>query len=307
MKAFRRPNGGSVIKKSTNSREDVHAAVRPRECFNCRCRWAVSRPEYIEELRAKLNNLFFHKHVLQLRYYKYEQILHTLQREKYSAEKLGHAFTKSGELDKVSGLFESASVKLAEVLTGIKNVIYTMNRCEDLLHKRKDFSNNTQLVLSGTLEDVRLALEKVDSELLQLSGICEDAELYPDLDVGNAVIRRSQILDQLLMRQFDRPLFLHLDEKTQLKLGNCLLRELASTVSETDPIAAMKTVTSSIDRGQALSIQMRQAISRSLSERYSEFKGVSRVRHTQSGSDLSIIDSSTSNQSPLASPAFSPV
>ena len=57
-----------------------------------------------------------------------------------------------------------------------------------------------QLVLQGAITDIELVFEETESELLQLCGVCDSVELYPDLNPGTAVLRRSQLLDAQLLR-----------------------------------------------------------------------------------------------------------
>lgn len=59
--------------------------------------------------------------------------------------------------------------------------------------------DETALVANGGIAEFEFAIEEADSELLQLSGVCEGSILYPDLDLGKAVLRQSQILDAALM------------------------------------------------------------------------------------------------------------
>ena len=46
----------------------------------------------------------------------------------------------------------------------------------------------------GTLSDVQFVYEETDSELLQVAGVCENIELYPDLEPGKAIGRFASFL-----------------------------------------------------------------------------------------------------------------
>lgn len=61
------------------------------------------------------------------------------------------------------------------------------------------------------------------SDLHQLEVICENAEVFLETDASKAVLRRSQILDAMLMMNKKPPVFLKLTEDQQLRVGNELM------------------------------------------------------------------------------------
>jgi len=98
---------------------------------------------------------------------------------------------------------------------------------------RTEGDNITKLVSVGTMQDIHqpISLIETSSELLQLTQICEDSELYPDLadEVRKtpAIEKRSRALNRLLMRNGYTPVFMQMDERMQLIAGNAMMRAMA--------------------------------------------------------------------------------
>lgn len=95
--------------------------------------------------------------------------------------------------------------------------------------------DGTQLVTVGEVADVQVAFEATESELLQLSGVCDSVEVYPELEPGKAVFRRSQLLDGVLYRDDLPPVFMLLSEQEQLLAGNAFMRRLAQHMNPANP------------------------------------------------------------------------
>ena len=113
--------------------------------------------------------------------------------------------------------------------------------------------DGTQLVSAGAVGDVQVAFEETDSELLQLAGVCENVEVYPDLEPGKAVFRRSQLLDAVLYRDALPPVFMQLSEQEQLLAGNAFMRHLATQMNPQDPALGQREVIRLMDAGTRLS------------------------------------------------------
>jgi hypothetical protein len=102
----------------------------------------------------------------------------------------------------------------------------------------------------GTIADVKIAFEETESELLQLSGVCSGVEVYPDLEAGKAVFRRSQLLDLALMREGTSPVFIAMSEDDQLACGNAFMRQLANQASPADAQLGVRQVVQLMDAGE---------------------------------------------------------
>ena len=129
-----------------------------------------------------------------------------------------------------------------------------IGRCEERLGSAgPEGLNSGALIAVGTAQDLRTAVEEVDSELLQLSGVCSAAEFYPDLAPGKAVFRRSQLLDAALLRDGLPPLFLTLTEEEQLRAGNSFMSRLAEEFNPKNPLLGQRQVVAMIDAQESLS------------------------------------------------------
>ena len=186
-------NGGKLMREAKlEPHMNVYEPVRERNCIAGGCRFFVTRPEYMLEIKAKLDVLLCQLTDRQGRSNKWETELDALRREKYAAEQDERPFTRLPDLNRAAQLFEKAATELNVTLAEIGNTLRLLDRCMAVF-KRESTGSTHQLVAQGTITDVRLALESTDSELLQLSGICHDAEVYPELegDVGEAVVLRA--------------------------------------------------------------------------------------------------------------------
>lgn len=137
---------------------------------------------------------------------------------------------------------------LAEDLVACWRLI---ERCKAALNAAE--GDGTQLVTVGEVADVQVAFEETDSELLQLSGVCDSVEVYPDLEPGKAVFRRSQLLDGVLYRDDLPPVFMLLGEQEQLLAGNAFMRRLAQQMNAANPVLGQREVIRLMDAGVRLS------------------------------------------------------
>ena len=86
-----------------------------------------------------------------------------------------------------------------------------------------------------------------------LAGVCENVEVYPDLEPGKAVFRRSQLLDAVLYRDDLPPVFMLLSEQEQLLAGNAFMRHLAQQMNPSNPALGQREVIHLMDAGVRLS------------------------------------------------------
>ncbi len=126
-----------------------------------------------------------------------------------------------------------------------------IERCQKASESRK--SDETQLIATGTAADIQFVFEETESELLQLAGVCQNAEIYPELEPGKAVFRRSQLLDNVLYRDKLPPVFMLLSEQDQLRVGNAFMARLAQEMNPTNPARGRQQVIYLMDAGVGLS------------------------------------------------------
>jgi len=130
-----------------------------------------------------------------------------------------------------------------------------MQRCVEQAKKLDSAAEGDRraLIAVGSALDVQIAVQEVGSELLQLAGVCDAAELYPDINRGKAVFRRGQLLDAALAREGLPPRFMGLSEDDQLVAGNAFLRRLAAAANPQNPALGKRDVIALIDAGESLS------------------------------------------------------
>ena len=155
-----------------------------------------------------------------------------LRREKFHAERSQTPFVKRAEFDKANRLYEKTAADVDVLLQGIAGCTRLLDRVKKLAVLSEDNGASKpgmQLVAQGTAEDLEWAFTEVESELLHLSGVCLNAEVYPELQnesVG-AIWRRAHLIDAQLVRRGLHMVFADLTSDEQLRVGNRFMRELA--------------------------------------------------------------------------------
>ncbi|MBP2666366.1 MAG: integrase family protein, partial [Firmicutes bacterium] len=172
-----------------------------------------------------------------------------LKKEKARVEASGTIFTKMGGLKMAERLYESSMVKLSDFAASMAETFKLIERVKQLPDVPGD---GMALAVVGDSMTMHALLEETDSELLQLSGICGDVELYPDLSPGTAVYRRSQIYDAALKREGMPPFFMQLTEDEQLTFGNAFIKKLAETANPSCPLLGIREVISTMDAGNSI-------------------------------------------------------
>jgi hypothetical protein len=248
-------NGGELLRaNSKDASNNVYAPV-PGGPGNCvRCRWFITEPHYIDALRAHFNNISYHL-TEQAKVSKgYEEKLEALKAKRYQAELADIPFTEQGEFLRISALWESAITKTDELGHDLVATFRLIKRCFDLIERSAidGSGDKQQLVAVGALQDLKMVFEDTPFELLQISGVCQDAELYPAENPGEAIIRRGQILDSALYRSGVQPIFMMLAKDEQLRLGNRFMDHLAILARPDDPQLGLRQVVGIIESGRGL-------------------------------------------------------
>lgn len=247
-------NGGDLLRSNTkDASNNVYAPV-PGGAGNCiRCRWFITEPRYIDALRAHFNNLSYHLTEATKVAKGYEIKLEALKAKRYQAELADVPFTEQAELLRVSTLWESAITKTDDLGNDLIATFRLIKRCFKLIEEPESSKcGKQQLVAVGGLQDLKMIFEDTQSELLQLSGICEDAELYPNENPGEAIVRRSQLLDSALYREGVQPVFMTLSKDEQLRLGNRFMEHLSILAQPDNPQQGLRQVVGMIESGRSL-------------------------------------------------------
>jgi hypothetical protein len=219
---------------------------------NCvRCRWFVTEPSYLPALAAHFNTLAYHFDEARNICLSRENELQDLKKQKVDAEDAGQPFARLDAYRQCERIWEGAMKRFSDLAEDMVACWQLIERCKAALNAPQ--SNSTQLVAAGTVGDVHIAFEETESELLQLAGVCENVEIYPDLEPGKAVFRRSQLLDAVLYREEQPPMFLLLSEHEQLLVGNAFIHRLAQHMNPNNPVLGQREVIRLMDAGVSLS------------------------------------------------------
>lgn len=241
-------NGGANIGSPSTPK---YGAV-PGGSRNCvRCRWFVTEPHHLPALAAHFNTLAYHFDEARNTCLAREQELQGLKKQKADAEDAGHPFACQDAYRQAERVWESAMKRFSDLAEDLVACWRLIERCKAALDAAQ--GDGTQLVTVGEVADVQVAFEETESELLQLSGVCESVEVYPDLEPGKAVFRRSQLLDGVLYRDDLPPVFMLLSEQEQLLAGNAFMRRLAQQMNPENPALGQREVIRLMDAGVRLS------------------------------------------------------
>jgi transposase-like protein len=238
-------NGGPIRKASTSEYDPV-----PGGSMNCsRCRWFAAEKRHGPALIATFNNQSYHLRAAQETAFKWAAEITNIKKEKARIESSGAIFTRMSVLKAAERYYESAMAKLCDTAASLAETYKLAMRVKELPDV---LGGGIALAAKGDLMTMNVVMEETDSELLQLSGICGDVELYPDLAPGTAIYRRSQIYDAALKRDGRPPFFMQLTEDEQLTYGNAFMKKLADMANPANPLLGLRTVVSSIDAGESL-------------------------------------------------------
>ncbi|MFL9908775.1 gamma-mobile-trio integrase GmtZ [Paraburkholderia sp. RL17-337-BIB-A] len=219
---------------------------------NCvRCRWFVTEPHYLSALAAHFNTLAYHFDEARNACLTRENELQDLKKQKADAEDAKQPFARMDAYRQAERMWESAMKRFSDLAEDLVACWRLIERCKAALETPQ--GNGSQLVAAGTAGDVNLAFEETESELLQLAGVCENVEVYPDLEPGKAVFRRSQLLDAVLYRDDLPPVFTLMSEQEQLLAGNAFMRRLAQQMNPANPALGQREVICLMDAGTRLS------------------------------------------------------
>lgn len=220
---------------------------------NCvRCRWFVTEPHYLPALAAHFNTLAYRFDEARNKSMAAERELQEIKRRKARMESIpaGPVFDEHKALRQAERLWETAIKRFSDLAEDLVACWRLIERCKVLLEEPQGGAQ--QLLVQGDVGQVQAVFEETESELLQLSGVCESLELYPDLEADKAVIRRSQLLDAALYGEGLPPVFMKLSEHEQLLAGNAFLHRLALEANPHNPNLGRRQVIELMDAGKRL-------------------------------------------------------
>lgn len=243
-------NGGPELVRLGQKRSKYGPV--PGGSRNCvRCRWFVTGPDHLVALSGHYTTLSYHCDEAHKAAKEREDELNVIKKQIADAEDAGRPFTQWAAHSRAQALFEKAMKKFSDLLLDVSSCTDFIKRC--IAAHNQGHEGKQQLVPFGDGGELRAVLEETDSELLQIAGVCENAEIFPEEDTGNAVLRQSQYLDATLSRDRKPPVFLLMSEREQLIAGNAYMRNLAAQMNPNNPWLGKRDVVSLIDAKKSLS------------------------------------------------------
>ena len=244
-------NGGELLKEASNASLRVYDSV-PHGFENCvRCRWFITDARYLPALNAHLNFMSYKSHEAANLAVKLEGEIEVMDDLKYEAEYEGKPFTKHNELQALQRRYEKQLVEADEYTKDWIATFGLIRRIIEIEQGRTDSDNANKLVAVGSENDIKVGFMETESELLQLSLLCEDAEFYPDMldDVKktSAIQDRTQGLSRFMMRKGYIPQLLMLDKDQQLIAANAMMRQMALQANPTDKLDGYMQVANYLD------------------------------------------------------------
>ncbi|MEL4177968.1 gamma-mobile-trio integrase GmtZ [Roseateles sp. PN1] len=227
-------NGGS-----SRDSKGKHGPVEGGD-HNCsNCRWFITTPAFIEALQAKFNVTAFQMKLALDKARDQEKLLHELQGELYE---IGKRHTDDAmqagmltRIEEAQKLAERHGAEYTLLATTLLNVKRQIDRVLQVQRNRDHSEGSEALVLSGGTAELEIILKQTDSELLQLHLAEASYAVFPEFDPGEAIWRRSQILDASLAKEGLPPIFLSLSKEDQVNAGNEFLHRIGRTLKPDAP------------------------------------------------------------------------
>ena len=251
-------NGGPIIKDAEAVFARVYGPV-PHGPENCpRCRWHITDATYLPALNSAFNQVSYKAHQAAELSVELEGQLEALKDELFIAEETGAVFLKHNELQALERRYEKQRVEADEYAKDYIAIFNLINRVIQIENGREEDDDGQKLIAVGSDEDLKYSMKFVetDSELLHLALLCEDAEFHPDLhdDLRKtpAIAKRTNALSRMMARSGYKPVFLEMDEQTQLIAGNALMRKMAKIADPEDRLEGYRIASNYIEAQEFL-------------------------------------------------------
>mgnify|MGYP000047117197 CR=1 FL=1 len=252
-------NGSPITSDSAeNPSGRVYAPV-PHGPENCpRCRWFITDASYLPALYSHFNQISYKAHQAAELAAELEGDLEALKDELYIAEEHSHPFLKHEQLQALERRYEKQRVEADEYAKDYIATFNLINRIIQIENQREDDDEGQKLIAVGSGDDLRVSMKfiETESELLHLSLLCDDAEFYPDLhdDLRKtpAIAKRTNALSRMMARYGYQPIFLEMDEQTQLIAGNAIMRKMAMIANPDDKLEGYRIASNYIEAQQYL-------------------------------------------------------
>jgi len=233
-------NGGDLIRPAQHPASRAYAPVAhgPENCT--RCRWFITDARYLSALNSHLNFMSYKAHEAANLSVQIESEIEALEEEKYTCESQKKPFTKHSELQKLQRRHEKQVVESDEYTKDFLATFKLIKRLIEIEKERIEGDTKNKLVAVGSENDIKLGFIETQSELFQLSLLCKDAEVYPEMldDIKKTPVieRTTQKLSRIMMKKGYMPHLLMMNNEQQMIAANAMMREMAFLASPDNEI-----------------------------------------------------------------------
>ena len=214
--------GEEIGRRGTNGAMHAPVPGYPHERNCVRCRFFLTGPAFLPGLQAHANWISYKATECSERFVRLEQQVKALEDVRLVCEERGEIFMRHEEFERLNHFYEAEAENGNKLLIDLQAVARLVDRC--IAIAKLSEKDGVRLVAAGGISDIRYALRETESEMRQLEVICENAVIYPEVDAGKAVLRRSQILDAMLQLNGRPPIFFRLNQEQQLHVGNEVMK-----------------------------------------------------------------------------------
>lgn len=228
-------DGGDLIGNS-KSRSPVPVGYLGGE--NCvRCRHFITGPAFIGGLLAIFQEIVIYLEAKQLHYDELiedeNELLKALDKEdekEYACNQNNETFDSiirveiSSSIRKTKSEYEVVAKKMDMLYCDLGAVSTLVHQCQALLNQSNlsvDIDEENLQLIVRPEHELQVIAEEV-SQYDLLCEVCENAEIYQSASAELAITPRTQLIDNMMLRNNLKPLLFTLTNKQQLKAGNQL-------------------------------------------------------------------------------------
>lgn len=197
----------------------------PKNCI--RCRFFITGVPFLLGLTVKFNELAIQIKEKSKIYKKAEEKYETLYTERYQKEKINQLFLRWKELEIADSNYNKYTSDLDALIKDWHSLYNLIEQCL-ALKKHTDTSESTNqfnLITIGNKDDLTLSIEEC-SEVEMYDFICQSSVFYQGIEPNLSNIKRSLIINKMLLNNDIQPYFLLLDEEESLQIGNEFIKFL---------------------------------------------------------------------------------
>ncbi len=239
--ASRCDDGGDIIGASQVRSPVPSGYIGSQNCI--RCRHFLTGPAYLGGLLSITNEILLQANIqtekcneLQKEISVVTDRLNAIDREEYLANIRGEKLNQFERQEFESTVrvlesdYENAAKKLDVYLCDIQSAYKLIKLNQSIINKESTTQNNDENIFSLiTMQDSELHIEINESSYFQqLQEVCENATIYRSASAKNAILPRTQLLDQMAYINGIAPQMFLLSESEQLIAGNEMFKLLKS-------------------------------------------------------------------------------